>query len=104
MNMEKLGTLQKKIIEHMVKCTLESENTNHIGKALGLSQPTIFKSIQSLEKDKFIQTRQEYERGKRTLTLTDKGAAVALFSGNEKGKLHSYLRSDARRHRISSCL
>ena len=73
MNMEKLGTLQKKIIEHMVNCTLESENTNHIGKALGLSQPTIFKSIQSLEKDKFIQTRQKYERGKRTLTLTDKG-------------------------------
>ena len=69
--------------------------SSHIGKALGLSQPTIFKSIQSLENDKFIQTRQEYQRGKRTLTLTDKGGAVAPFSGNEKGRIHSYLQRRA---------
>lgn len=93
--MDKLGNLQERIIKHMVECRLESENTNHIGKALGLSQPTVFKSIQSLEKDNFIQTKQEFQRGKRTLTLTDKGAAVALFSGNEKGRIHSYLQRRA---------
>lgn len=92
MNMEKLGSLQEKIIEHMVGCPLESENTNHIGKILGLSQPTVFKSIRSLEKDNFIQTKQEFQRGKRTITLTDKGAAAALFSGNEKDKIYAYLR------------
>ncbi|HEY7570096.1 MAG TPA: LysR family transcriptional regulator [Nitrososphaeraceae archaeon] len=93
--MHKLGSLQEKIIEHMVECPLESENTNHIGKALGLSQPAVFKSIQSLEKDNFILTKQEIHRGKRTLTLTDKGAAAALFSGNEKDNIYSYLQRHA---------
>ena len=40
MNMIKLDSLQEKIIELMVECPLESESTNHIGKALDLSQPT----------------------------------------------------------------
>ncbi|MFZ0329273.1 MAG: hypothetical protein WAL66_18425 [Nitrososphaeraceae archaeon] len=40
MNMNRLGSLQEKIIELMVECPLESENTNHVGKALDLSQPT----------------------------------------------------------------
>ena len=40
MNMNRLGGLQENIIELKVECPVESENTNHIGKALYLSQPS----------------------------------------------------------------
>jgi len=50
---------------------------------------------EKLEKDNFIQSKQEFQLGKRTLTLTDKGTAVALFSGNEKDKVYSYLQRRA---------
>jgi len=45
-----------------------------------------------LEKGKYVQTQQEYLRGRRMLTLTDKGIAAALFSGNAKDKIYSYLK------------
>ena len=86
-----MGDLQKKILGHMLECTSELENTNHISKALGLAQPTIFKSIRLLEKEKYVQTRQENPHGIRTLKLTDKGVASALFAGEEKDKIYSYL-------------
>ena len=87
--------LQEKIIEHMVECPLESENTNHIGKALDLSQPTVFKSVHLLEQENYIQTEQDYRRGRRTLKLTDKEVAGALISGKEKDKIYSYLQRRA---------
>ena len=87
--------LQEKIIEHMVECPLESENTNHIGKALDLSQPTVFKSVHLLEQENYIQTEQDYRRGRRTLKLTDKGVAAALISGKGKDKIYSYLQRRA---------
>jgi DNA-binding MarR family transcriptional regulator len=93
--MNNLGELQYKILDHMVDCVVESENANHISKALGLSQSTVFESIQLLKKAKYVQTEQEYSRGKQTLTLTDKGVAAVLFSGKEKDKIYSYLRQHA---------
>src|SRR5689334_16761349 len=90
-----MGDLQEKILSHMIDCTSESENTNHISKVLGLSQSTVFESILLLEKGKYVQTQQEYLRGRRMLTLTDKGIAAALFSGNAKDKIYSYLKRRA---------
>ena len=90
-----MGDLQKKILGHMLECTSELENTNHISKALGLAQPTIFKSIQLLEKEKYVQTRQENPHGIRTLKLTDKGVAAALVAGEEKDNIYSYLQRRA---------
>ncbi|MGN6631045.1 MAG: hypothetical protein ACTHKP_02240 [Nitrososphaeraceae archaeon] len=90
-----MGDLQEKILRHMINCTSESENTNHISKVLGLSQSTVFESVQLLKKGKYIQTQQEYSRGKRMLTLTDNGIAAALFSGNPKDKIYSYLQRRA---------
>ena len=78
--------LQEKIIEHMVECPLESENTNHIGKALDLSQPTVFKSVHLLEQENYIQTEQDYRRGRRTLKLTDKGVGGAPYFWKRKGR------------------
>jgi len=86
-----VGDLQKRILGHMLECTSELENTNHISKALGLAQPTIFKSIRLLEKEKYVQTRQENPHGIRTLQLTDKGVAAALLTGGKKDKIYSYL-------------
>jgi DNA-binding MarR family transcriptional regulator len=90
-----VGELQEKILGHMLECASELENTNHISKALGLAQPTIFKSIRLLEKEKYVQTRQEYLHGIRTLRLTDKGVAAALLSGKEKDKIYTYLQRRA---------
>jgi DNA-binding PadR family transcriptional regulator len=98
--LDKLGKLQKKIIGHMLECTSELENTNHIGKIFGLSQPAIFKSIRLLENENLVQTKQKYVRGRRILTLTDKGAAAALLSGEEKNRIYDYLK----RHAPSSFL
>jgi DNA-binding PadR family transcriptional regulator len=93
--LNKMGDLQKKILGHMLECTSELENTNHISKALGLAQPTIFKSIRLLEKERYVQTRQENPHGIRTLKLTDKGVTAALLAGEEKNKIYSYLQRRA---------
>ena len=48
-----------------------------------------------LEQEDYIQTEQEYPRGRRSLKLTDKGVAVALLSGKEKDEIYSYLQRRA---------
>jgi DNA-binding MarR family transcriptional regulator len=55
------------------------KNTNHIGKALDLSQPTVFKSVHLLEQDNYVQIEQAYRRGRRTLKLIEKGVAAACI-------------------------
>ena len=98
-----MGDLQKKILGHMLECTSELENTNHISKALGLAQPTIFKCIRLLEKEKYVQTRQENPHGIRTLKLTDKGVALLYLLGKKKTRSIPIL-NEGRRHPLYSCL
>ena len=68
----------------MLECTSELENTNHIGKVFGLSQPAIFKSIRLLENESLVQAKQKYIRGRRTLTLTDKGEPWPTLRGRKE--------------------
>jgi DNA-binding MarR family transcriptional regulator len=75
-----LGELQQKILKHIFECTSKSENTSHIAKSLGLAQPTIFKSVQSLLKENYLESEQKAKRTEKTLTLTDKGAAAAVVT------------------------
>jgi DNA-binding MarR family transcriptional regulator len=77
----KLGELQQKILKHIFECTSESENANHIAKSLGLAQPTVFKSIQSLLQENYLESQQKAKRTEKTLTLTGKGAAAAVLLG-----------------------
>jgi DNA-binding MarR family transcriptional regulator len=77
----KLGELQQKILKHIFECTSESENANHIAKSLGLAQPTVFKSIQSLLQENYLESQQKAKRTEKTLTLTDKGAAAVVLLG-----------------------
>ena len=73
-----LGELQQKILKHIFECTAKSENVSHIAKSLGLAQPTVFKSAQSLLQENYLESEQKATRTQKTLTLTEKGAAAAV--------------------------
>jgi DNA-binding MarR family transcriptional regulator len=73
-----LGELQQKILKHIFECTAKSENVSHIAKSLGLAQPTVFKSAQSLLQENYLESEQKAKRTQKTLTLTEKGAAAAV--------------------------
>lgn len=86
-----LGELQQKILKHIFNCTADSENVSHIAKALGLKQPTVYESIQSLVKEKFLRPkRQLHRRGERVIQVTHKGAAVAVMLGIPFENLENY--------------
>jgi DNA-binding MarR family transcriptional regulator len=86
-----LGELQQKILKHIFNCTADSENASHIAKALGLKQPTVYESVQSLIKDKFLQSkRQSHKRGEKVLQVTHKGAAAAVMLGISFENLENY--------------
>ena len=86
-----LGELQQKILKHIFNCTADSENASHIAKALGLKQPTVYESIQSLIKDKFLHSkRQLHKRGEKALQVTHKGAAAAVMLGIPFENLENY--------------
>jgi DNA-binding MarR family transcriptional regulator len=73
-----LGELQQRILKHIFECSEKSENVNHIAKSLGLTQPTVFKSAQSLLQENYLESEQKATRTEKTLTLTEKGAAAAV--------------------------
>jgi DNA-binding MarR family transcriptional regulator len=86
-----LGELQQKILKHIFNCTADAENASHIAKALGLKQPTVYESVQSLIKDKFLQSkRQSHKRGEKVLQVTHKGAAAAVMLGISFENLENY--------------
>ena len=88
---QQLGELQQKILKHIFNCTADSENASHIAKALGLKQPTVYESIQSLIKDRFLQSiKQVHRRGERVLQVTHKGAAAAVMLGIPFENLENY--------------
>jgi predicted transcriptional regulator len=75
-----LGELQRRILKHIFECTSTSENANHIAKSLGLAQPTVFKSIQLLLQENYLESQQKAKRREKTLTLTEKGAAAVVVT------------------------
>jgi DNA-binding MarR family transcriptional regulator len=76
-----MGELQQSILKHIFECKSKSENANHIAKSLGLAQPTVFKSIQLLLKENYLESQQSTKHTEKKLTLTDKGAAAAVLLG-----------------------
>src|SRR5919112_2028207 len=95
-----LGELQQRILKHIFECTSKSENASHIAKSLGLAQPTVFKSIQPLLQENYLESKQKAKCTEKILTLTDKGAAVAVvilgvsfdqFENHYKRQRHSDL-------------
>lgn len=96
-----LGELQQKILKHIFECTSESENANHIAKSLGLAQPTVFKSIQLLLQENYLESEQKGKRSEKTLTLTEKGAAAAVILGITNDEIINYFKRTRSEH-ISS--
>jgi hypothetical protein len=89
---EELGELQKEILLHMVGCTAKSETVKHMAEHLNRAQPTIFKSMELLLEGNFVRAQQEYKRGPKVLTLTDKGAAAAIIAGVDLKQFDNYLK------------
>ena len=90
---QQLGELQKKILKHIFNCESESENVSHIANSLGLKQPTIYESIKSLTKNKFLQSKKPlHKRGEKALEVTHKGAAAAVMLGIPFENLENYTR------------
>jgi DNA-binding MarR family transcriptional regulator len=85
-----LGELQQRILKHIFECSERSENVNHIAKSLRLAQPTVFKSVQSLLQENYLESEQKSKRTQKTLTLTDKGAAAAVLLGVSFDKFENY--------------
>ena len=80
---QQLGELQQKILKHIFNCASDSENVSHIAKAIGLKQPTVYESIQSLIKDRFLQSKKQvHRRGERILQVTHKGACCCSYARN----------------------
>ena len=85
-----LGELQQRILKHIFECSEKLENVNHIAKSLGLAQPTVFKSVQSLLQENYLESEQKSKRTQKRLTLTDKGAAAAVLLGVSFDKFENY--------------
>jgi DNA-binding MarR family transcriptional regulator len=84
-----LGELQREILLHMVVCADKSETVNHIAEHLHRAQPTIFKSIELLLEGNYVNAHQDYKRGPKILSLTDKGAATAIIAGADLNQFDS---------------
>lgn len=83
--------LQERILKHIIKCDVQSETASHIAESLGLSGPTVFKSMKLLLKKEYLRSEQPHKRGKRTLTLTQKGDAMAVMLGSSFEEWSKYI-------------
>lgn len=75
----------------MFNCTAESENVSHIAESLGLKQPTVHKSVQSLIENYYLEYEQKYKHGEKRLMATHKGAAAAVVLGADYNHLKDYI-------------
>ena len=88
----KLGELQQKILKHIFTCKSKTENTTHIAKSLGLKQPTVRKSVESLIKDGYLKPKQKHKRAEKVLELEYKGAASIIALGATFEQLEEWAR------------
>jgi len=62
-------------------CKSRTDNTTHIAKSIGFSQPTVRRSVESLIKQGYLNGRQEHKRAEKILGLTPIGAASVIALG-----------------------
>jgi DNA-binding MarR family transcriptional regulator len=77
----KLGKLQQKTLKHIFTCKSKTENTTHIARSLGLTQPIVRKSVESLRRKGYLKAKQKHKRPEKVLELTYKGAASVIALG-----------------------
>jgi hypothetical protein len=85
---QELGELQKQILKHFFLCKDERpESVSHIAKELKVLQPSVYRSIDLLIKEKYVLKEDDFTRRsgqkyvEKDLILTGKGAAAAVLLG-----------------------
>jgi DNA-binding MarR family transcriptional regulator len=89
----RLGDLQQNILKHIFTCKSKAENTTHIAKSLGRTQPTVRKSVESLIKEGYMIGKQKHKRSEKVLELTYKGAASVIALGATLEEVEAWARS-----------
>ena len=92
-NPQELGEVQKQILKHFFVCKKENkrpESVSHIAKELRVLQPSVYRSVNLLIKEKYLLKENEFTRKsgqkyvERDLIVTGKGAATSCYIGNLK--------------------
>jgi hypothetical protein len=91
--MIELGEVQQKILRHFFDCKdKEPESVSHISMKLGLLQPSVYRSVDLLIKEKYLIKEGQYTHGEKELIVTGKGAAAAVLLGITNDHLIDYFR------------
>jgi hypothetical protein len=86
-----LGELQQRILKHFFDCEgQQTETVSHLSRALGTAQPAVFKSVNLLIEQDYLIKDRKFRNGKKTLLVTDKGAAAAVVLGVSYDKFANY--------------
>jgi hypothetical protein len=92
-----LGELQKQILKHFFICKdNRPESVSHITKALRVLQPSVYRSVDLLIKEKYLLKEKEFSRKsgqkyvEKDLIVTGKGAAAAVLLGISNNDIINY--------------
>ena len=86
-NPQELGEVQKQILKHFFVCkeNKRPESVSHIAKELRVLQPSVYRSVNLLIKEKYLLKENEFTRKsgqkyvERDLIVTGKGARRCLL-------------------------
>lgn len=94
---QELGELQKQILKHFFLCKdKRPESVSHIAKELGVLQPSVYRSVDLLVKEKYLLKEDDFTRKsgqkyvERDLIVTGKGAAAAVILGISNDDIINY--------------
>jgi hypothetical protein len=93
-----LGEVQKQILKHFFLCkeNKRPESVSHIAKELRVLQPSVYRSVDLLIKEKYLLKDNDFTRKsgqkyvERDLIVTGKGAAAAVISGISNDDIINY--------------
>src|ERR671923_315750 len=97
---QELGELQKQILKHFFVCKEDKrpESVSHIAKELKALQPSVYRSVDLLVKEKYVLKEDDFTRKsgqkyvERDLILTEKGAAAAVLLGISNDDIINYFK------------
>jgi hypothetical protein len=95
---QELGELQKQILKHFFLCKEDKrpESVSHIAKELRVLQPSVYRSVDLLVKEKYLLKEDDFTRKsgqkyvERDLIVTGKGAAAAVILGISNDDIINY--------------
>jgi hypothetical protein len=104
-----LGELQKEILKHFFLCKEKRpESVSHIAKELRVLQPSVYRSVDLLIKEKYLLKENEFtiksgqKYVEKDLILTGKGAAAAVLLGITNDEIMSYFKRRKSKYILSN--